>query len=287
MVPGFATLIIFNYVPMYGLLLAFKDLGMRKSIVSAPWAANFGMAHFIELFSDGHFYVVLWNTIVLNVYSFAVSFPFVIFLALMLNEVKLIAFKRAMQTFVYLPNFINWVVFGGLVTLFLSPQDGPLGGIIKAIWGKDVYFLQDNHYFRTVLVLSGLIKGAGFSTIVYLAGLAGVNPELYESAIIDGANRFHLNWYINLPRILPTIAVLFILNMAQLFSSNFEQVYNLYNPTVWDTGDVISTYLYRRGLLEGHYEFSTAMGLVFGLISLVSIIYTNRFVRKMNVTGIF
>jgi putative aldouronate transport system permease protein len=245
------------------------------------------MAHFIELFRDSHFYVVLVNTVIINILTFCFSFPFIIFLALMLNEIKLQAFKRTMQTFVYLPNFINWVVFGGLITLFLSPQDGPIGGVVRAIWGRDIYFLQDNRYFRGVLVASSLVKNAGFSTIVYLAGLAGVNPELYESAIIDGANRFHLNWHINLPRIKPTIAVLFILNMAQMFSSNFDQVFNLYNPTVWDTGDVISTYLYRRGLLECHFEFSTAMGLLFGLVSLLLIIYTNKIVRKMNVTGIF
>lgn len=281
--PGLVCLILFSYVPMYGLLLAFKDLKMGRGILGSPWV---GLKWFIELLSDEYFYKVLYNTIIINVMSFIVGFPFVILLALLLNDVRLSGYKRTMQTFIYLPHFISWVVFGGLVTIILSPSEGPVNLVIEMLGGKPIYFITDSRYFRWVLVLANLIKSAGFSTIVYLAGLAGVNPELYESAMIDGANRFHLNWHINIPRILPSIAVLLILNVAGLFNSNFDQVFNLYNARVYDVGDVISTYLYRTGLLEGKYEMSTALGLIFSIIGLITVIFTNRFIKKMNVTGI-
>lgn len=285
-VPGLIALIVFSYGPMYGILLAFKDFKMSKGIIGSPWV---GLEHFNNLFNDPYFKRVVSNTVIINLMGISISFPFVIFLALMLNDLKHNGFKRTMQTFVYLPNFISWVVYGGLITIFLSPSEGVIKYIVK-FFGVDnpesVNLLFNNNAFRWVLVFSGLIKGAGFSTIVYLAGLAGVNPELYESAKIDGANRFHLNWYINLPRILPSIAVLFILSIAGIFGSNFDQVFNLYNARVYESGDVISTYLYRTGLLEGKYEKATALGLLFSLVGLATVLITNSIIKRLNVTGI-
>ena len=282
--PGLVHTIIFKYSPMYGILVAFKDYKMSRGILGSPWA---GLRHFAELFGDPYFYKVLWNTLIINIYNIGFSFIFVILLALMLNEIRIGSLKKIFQTFVYLPNFLSWVVFSGLVITFLSPNEGPLNRIIASLGQEPIYFLVKPQLFRGILVISGIIKGAGFATIIYLAAIAGVNPELYECAYLDGANRLKMMWYITLPRIKPTIAVLLILSLSGLFSSNFEQVYLLYNPAVWDTGDVISTYLYRSGLLSGKFEMATALGLVFNLVGLFLILISNKFIEKMNVMGIF
>ncbi|NJD02733.1 MAG: sugar ABC transporter permease [Ruminiclostridium sp.] len=283
--PGFVHTIIFKYFPMYGILAAFKDLKISRGVLGSPWV---GFKHFTEIFWDPYFYKVLWNTVIINIYNIGFSFAFIILLALMLNEIRVGFLKRIFQTFVYLPNFLSWVVFSGLVITFLSPSDGPLNRIIASLGQEPIYFLVKTQYFRAILVISGIVKGAGFATIIYLAAIAGINPELYECAYLDGANRLKMMWYITLPRIKPTIAVLLILSFSGIFSSssNFEQIFLLYNPAVWDTGDVISTYLYRSGLLNGQYEMATALGLIFNLAGLFMILVTNKLVEKMNVMGI-
>ncbi|MFD0715839.1 ABC transporter permease [Paenibacillus sp. GCM10027626] len=282
--PGFVYTFVFHYIPIYGITIAFKKFRMSKGILGSPWV---GFDNFIVLLQDKYFYKVLWNTVLLNVYGLVFGFTFIIFLALMLNEIKIMALKRLFQTFVYLPNFISWVVFAGLISIFLSPAEGPVNFIISKLGFEKIYFLTNNDWFRTVLVSTGIVKTAGFGTIVYLASMAGINPELYESAMVDGANRLRMMWHITLPRIRPTIAVMLILQVANMFNSNFEQVYNLYNPLVMDSGDVLSTYLYRTGLLESKFEMATALGLIFSLIGLVLIIVTNKIIKKMDVTGIF
>lgn len=282
--PGFVYTFIFHYIPLYGITIAFKDFRISKGILGSPWV---GFEHFQELLQDDYFYKVLWNTVILNVYGLVFGFTFIIFLALMMNEIRITLLKRVFQTFVYLPHFISWVVFAGLISIFLSPSEGPINAIINRLGHEKIYFLNSNEWFRTVLVASGIIKTAGFGTIIYLASMAGINPELYESAMVDGAHRLRMMWHITLPRIRPTIAVMLILQVAGLFHSNFEQVYNLYNPLVMESGDVLSTYLYRVGLLESSFEMATALGLVFSLIGLILIIVTNKIVKKMDVTGIF
>lgn len=282
--PGFVYTFIFHYIPIYGITIAFKDFRISKGILGSPWV---GFEHFKELLQDDYFYKVLWNTVILNFYGLVFGFTFIIFLALMMNEIKITLLKRLFQTFVYLPHFISWVVFAGLISIFLSPSEGPINYIISQFGHEKIYFLNSNEWFRTVLVSSGIVKTAGFGTIIYLASMAGINPELYESAMVDGANRLRMMWHITLPRIRPTIAVMLILQVAGLFNSNFEQVYNLYNPLVMESGDVLSTYLYRVGLLESSFEMATALGLIFSVIGLILIIITNKIVKKMDVTGIF
>jgi len=277
-------IIVFYYSPMYGLLIVFKNYKFSKGILGSPWV---GFDNFRVIFQEKEFYKVLLNTIYINLVNITFGFAFVIFLALMINEVKVGWIRRTIQTAVYLPHFISWVVYAGLVTLFLSPSDGVINKIIQAFGGEPVYFLISNQHFRWIIVISSLLKNAGYSTIIYLAALTGVNPELYECAIIDGAHRGHLLWYISLPRIKPTIAVLAIMNTTSLFSSNFEQVFNLYSPVVYETGDVLSTYIYRTGIMEGMFEQAAALGTIFSIIGLINIIITNKFVKKMDVTGIF
>jgi len=282
--PSVIYVFIFRYVPIYGLLIAFKDYSIRKGILGSPWV---GFKHFNILFTDPYFYKVLWNTIIINIYNITFGFIFTITLALFLNEIRISTFKKAFQTTVYMPNFLSWVVFSGLITMVLSPSGGILNKIISVLGGEEIYFLIEPKYFRAILVSSSIIKSAGFGTIIYLAAIAGINTELYDAAIIDGAHRGQLMRYITFQRIKPTIAVLLILSVAGIFGSNFEQVYTLYSPLVYDTGDVLSTYLYRTGLIDGRFEMATAIGLVFNIIGLILIITTNKFIEKMNVMGIF
>jgi len=285
--PGLCFLIVFSYAPIYGIQMAFKDLNMGAGIWKSPWATPI-FKYFIKFLSDPYFYTVLRNTLILNAMNIVFGMSFIIFLSLMINEVRLKWVKNSVQTAVYLPYFLSWVIFAGIVRTFLSPQDGMINVLIVNIFkSKPIDFLTDNNLFRWVLVVSNVIKEAGYGTIIYLAGIAGVSPELYESATIDGANRYHMIRYITLPRIYPTIAVLLILQIASIFSANFDQVVNLYNPLVYPSGDVLSTYIYRTGLGSNEFEKSTALSLLFSCISLPLILIVDRFIRKLDVMGIF
>lgn len=283
-IPGIVFMTIFSYFPIYGLTLAFKELNYKKGILGSPWV---GFENFKSLFQDSQFWDVLGNTVVINIYNIIFGFTFIIFLALMLNEIKSPLVKRVTQTCVYLPYFISWVIFAGLVMTFLSTEKGFVNDLIVAFGGEKINFLGTPEYFRAVLVITNVIKTAGYNTIIYLAAMSSVNPDLYESAQLDGANRFHMMIHVTLPRILPTVAVLLILQVASLFSSNFDQVFNLYSPMVYETGDVISTYMYRVGLQGSNFEQGTAMGLILNLFNLAAIFVANKFIKKMDVMGIF
>ena len=215
------------------------------------------------------------------------------YLALMINEIRLRRLKPVVQTFVYLPYFLSWVIFAGLVQVFLEfPSSADVGGVvnqvIQAMGGEAIDFMKRPEMFRGILVITNIIKTAGYSTIIYLAAVAGVDPALYEAASIDGANRCDMLFHITIPRILPSVAVMFLLSISQLFLSNFDQVYNLYNNFVLNTGDVLSTYIYRISLGGGgEFELSTAANLLLNVMGLIALVVTNRFVKKLDVMGIF
>jgi len=282
-IPGFVYLFIFRYIPIYGITIAFKKFSIAKGIWNSPWV---GLKNFKVVFQDAAFYKVIRNTVIINIYNIVFGTITVVFLALMLNELRNQTFKRIVQTIVYLPNFISWIVFSGMILIFLSPNEGLVNKVITIFGGDTIYFLIKKEYFRSILVIASILKTAGFGTILYLASLAGIDPGLYESAVIDGANRKDMIFHITLPRLYPTIAVVTILSVVNLFGSNFELVFTLYNPIVYDTGDVLSTYLYRLGMLDAEFEQSTALGLIFSCIGLISIFVTNKAVTKLNVTGI-
>jgi putative aldouronate transport system permease protein len=283
--PAVLYTFIFKYVPMYGLLIAFKDYKIRTGILRSPWV---GLENFRVIIQDAYFYKVLTNTLLINAYNLVFGFTFIIFLALMINELRSGWLKRAVQTVVYLPHFVSWVVFAGLVMVALEPtKEGIVNGVITRFGHEPIHFLVRRELFRGILVASQTVKEAGFATIIFLAALASVNPELMESAVMDGAHRGHMIWHIYLPRIVPTIAVLLILQVARMFTSNFDQVWNLYNPAVYETGDVLSTYLYRSGLLQGQFEMATALGLIFALVGFLTVVITNKIISRMNVMGIF
>jgi len=293
-IPGLISLILFNYKPMYGVLLAFKSFNMRLGIWKSPWV---GLQNFQNMFADPVFIQAFRNTVIINLYNIIFGFAFNIFLALMINEMKFRRVKSVVQTFVYLPYFLSWVIFSGIVMVFLSsPAGADPGGLINQLiasfGGTPVDFLKRPELFRGILVITNIIKTAGYSTIIYLAAIAGVSPSLYESAAIDGANRRHMLLYITLPRILPSITVMFILSLAGLFVANFDQVYNLYSNFVLSTGDVISTYTYRislgsTGAIGGKFEVATAMNFLLNTMGLVVVLAANRFVKKLDVMGIF
>ncbi|MEG2020335.1 MAG: ABC transporter permease subunit [Oscillospiraceae bacterium] len=285
--PGLISMLVFNYGPMYGIQLAFKDYSPGLGVWGSPWA---GLKHFREMFADEVFWIAFKNTVIINLYTLIFGFTFNVFLALMINEIRLKKFKSVVQTFVYLPYFLSWVIFSGLVIIFLSTADsgGLVNGIITSLGGHEIDFMKRPELFRGIVVITNIIKTAGYSTIIYLAAISGVSPTLYESAQIDGANRFDLLIHITLPRILPSIAVMFILQVAGLFVSNFDQIYNLYNPYVLSTGDVLSTYIYRNSLGGGgNFEVSTAMNFILNSFGMIVVLITNKFVEKLDVMGIF
>lgn len=289
--PGFVCMCVFNYAPMYGIQLAFKDYSPRAGIWGSEWI---GMDNFVRMFKDPNFIRAFKNTISINLKSLVFGFTFNVFLALMINEMKLRRVKPIVQTCVYLPYFLSWVIFAGLVQVFLEyPSSADLGGVVNQVigtlGGEPIDFLKSPELFQTILVITNVIKTAGYSTIVYLASLSGIDPALYESAQIDGANRFDMLFNITIPRILPSIMIQFILQVSSLFSSNFDQVYNLYNNYVISTGDVLSTYIYRISLGGGgtDFELSTAMNLILNVMGLIVVVGTNKFVEKLDVQGIF
>lgn len=290
-VPGLIFMIVFNYGPMYGIQLAFKDYKMNLGVWGSPWV---GLKHFREMFADPVFIQAFKNTVLINIYNLLFGFTFNVFLALMINEIQFRRLKSMVQTAVYLPYFLSWVIFAGLVQVFLAaPIPGDVGGAINqmlaAMGFETVDFLKRPELFRGILVITNIIKTAGYSTIIYLAAIAGVSPSLYESAAIDGANRKDMLIHITIPRILPSVAVMFILSVSQIFVSNFDQVYNLYNNFVLSTGDVLSTYIYRISLGGGgaQFELSTAANFLLNTMGLIAVVFTNKFVEKLDVMGIF
>lgn len=289
--PGLIFMIVFDYGPMYGIQLAFKDYKPGKGIWASPWI---GLNNFRTMVADANFWRAFKNTVIINAYNILFGSVFTIFLALMINEMRMKKLKSAVQTATYLPYFLSWVIFAGLVQVFLEAPSsgGSTGGVINQIlvfFGREpINFMMRPEMFRAIVVITNIIKSSGYGTIVYLASMATINPSLYEAAKMDGANRFNMMLHITIPAILPTIVIMLILNLASLFSSNFDQIYNLYNNYVLSTGDVLSTYIYRISIGGGtDFELSTAINLVLQLMGLIVVTVTNKFVSKLDVMGIF
>lgn len=283
MLPGLLFYLIFEYLPMYGVLIAFKDYKPRLGIMGSPWA---GFKHFIQFFDSYYFWRIIMNTVVLHLYGTIFSFPVPIILALMLNEVKNKYFKKTIQTITYMPHFISTVVIIGLVVDFLSTK-GLINSIITAFGGQSVHFMLKPEWFRTIYISSGIWKDAGWGTIVYLAALAAIDVEQYEAAIVDGANRWKRMLHITLPGIAPTIIILLILNLGHLMSVGFEKTLLMQNPLNMETADVIQTYVYRQGLIEFNYSFSTAVSLFNSAINFTLIIIVNKISRKVTESSLW
>ena len=268
---------MFHYMPMYGALIAFKDFRPSLGVWKSPWA---GFKHFKAFFESYYFSRLIKNTLALSIYSLIFGFPAPIILALLLNELRIGWYKRIVQTITYIPHFISLVIICGIIVNFVK-MDGVVSAIVKQISGYDGNLLIEPGYFRPIYVISGIWQQIGWGSIIYLATLAGINFELYEAARIDGAGRWRQTWSITLPCLLPTITILLILQIGNLMNVGFEKVMLLYNPSIYDTADVISTFVYRQGILSAQYSFSSAVGLFNSVINCTLVILANQFSKKM------
>jgi putative aldouronate transport system permease protein len=282
-VPVIAFFVLFQYVPMYGALIAFKDYAPMRGFAESEWV---GLKHFIRFFSSIYFVRVVRNTIVLSVLQIIFAFPAPIILALLLNEVQNSKFKRTVQTITYLPHFVSLVVVAGLIRSF-SLSTGLFNDIIEFFGGARTPLLQQAGYFRPMYVASDIWQRVGWNSIIYLAALAGVDPQLYDAARIDGANRWKQMLNVTLPSIAPTIIILFILRLGRLLTIGFEKVILLYNPVVYEVADIISTYVYRVGLLQASWSYSTAIGLFNSVLNYLLLIAANQFSRRVSETSLW
>lgn len=276
--PGVLFMILFRYLPMGGLIIAFKEFSLRRGIWGSSWA---GLENFKFIFTQNpDFYQIVKNTLVINLLKLLFAFPMPIVLALMINEVKGRRLKKWIQTSVYLPYFVSWVVFGGIVIQFLSPGTGVVNQLIQAFGGQSIPFLQEEKYFKAIVVLTDIWKGAGWGTIMYLSALTGIDQEIYEAAKIDGAGRLQTIFNISIPGISDTIVVLLLLQIGAMMDVGFEQIYVLCKPILYSVGDVISTYVYRVGIGNAQFSMTAAVGLFQSVVGLILIIICNKICRK-------
>lgn len=284
LIPAAVYYLIFCYGPMYGATMAFKHFNPMLGIMKSPWA---GFGVFEKLFSMDKFYSVFWNTIRISFVRLIFGFPFPVIIALLLNELRHNRMKRAVQTAIYIPNFISWVVLGGILTSLLSMDSGIVNGVIKALGFKPIAFLTDDKVFVPTMVVSMIWKTFGWNTIIYLAAITGIDQQLYEAATVDGASRFQRLWHITLPCIRSIIVIILITRIGSLMQAGFEQIFVLYNPGVYGVSDIIDTYVYRMGLQEGKFELAAAVGLFKSVINFALLVMANRLARMAGEEGIY
>ena len=284
--PFMVFILVFNYFPIWGWLMAFQQFVPAKGIMGSRWI---GLANFAEAFSDPYFFNALKNTLLTSVLKITLGFVSAIFLALMLNEVRRIAFKRVVQTISYLPYFVSWVVAANIVYMALSPADGVINiALVKlGILHDPVSFLGEPKYFYGVVALSGVWKNVGWNAIIYLAAMTGIDPELYEAAAIDGAGRIRRIMAVTLPSIMPTIKILLVLNIGNLMNAGFEHVYLLSNPSNIDASRTLDVYIYTSALRTGRLSYGTALGVFNSTISITLIMVSNWISKKVDGYGIF
>lgn len=278
LLPVVAFYVIFSYVPMYGIVLAWKNYRHTMGILGSPWV---GWENFEVVFRNAGMIPAIRNTIVISLLKLVICFPAPIILALLLNEVTSRIFKRSAQTIVYLPNFISWVIIGGLVKTMFAIDDGLVNNILEAMGIGRINFLLDSKYFYFLLIGSELWKSTGWGTVIYIAAISGIDPTLYEAAKIDGCKRFGLVRFITFPCILPIIAVMLIMQISNIMNAGFDSVYNLYNKTVYGVADIIDTLVYRLGVSDGEIEQSTAVGLFKNVINFILLLTGNWLTKKM------
>lgn len=278
LIPAIILLIIFAYQPMYGIIIAFKKYSFRKGILGSPWV---GFDNFETLFAMDQFLAAFKNTIVVNFLKLLFGFPASIILAIMINAVKNKIFKNTIQTIVYLPHFVSWVVVSGLIFSLLDEQTGSLYRLLTA-FGMEVNVFSDGKQFLALLVISDIWKEVGWGAIIYLAALSGISSDYYEAAQLDGANKIQQFFHITLPQLMPTISIMLILRVGGLIGGGFDQIYNLYNTQVYDVADVLDTFTYRYGIGDGQFSLGTAVGLFQNVINIVLLLSANRFVEFIN-----
>lgn len=282
-IPVISFYLIFKYAPMGGLIIAFKDYNLFDGVVNSRWV---GFDNFHKLFDSPNSVNIIRNTLLLSVLQIVAGFPFPIMLAILLNEARSMLFKKTVQTLVYLPHFYSWIIVGGIIVSIFGIEGSWLNHWIAKLNGESYPFLYNIPSWIAIFVGSGVWKEMGFSAIIYMAAMSTIDPSLYESASIDGANKWRRILHITIPGILPTIALIFILSMGRIMEVGFDQVYVLQNPAVKDIADVISTYIYRVGLQGAQFSLTTAMGMFESVVALILIVMVNAIARRFN-QGLF
>jgi len=268
--PALLLLLLFSYAPMPGIVMAFQDYKPWLGFANSEWV---GIRHFTTIFTLGKPVQVILNTLVISVYKMVFGLLVPVLFAVLLNEIRRMWLKRSIQTLVYLPHFLSWVILGGILIDLLSVEGGLVNQTLHALFGwRPIFFLGDGDWFRFSVIVSDIWKEFGFSTIIFLAALSSINPEMYEAALIDGANRFKMAIHITLPSMTAIVIVVATLSLGNVLNANFDQIFNLYNPLVMDKGDIIDTYVYREGLLGAKFSFSAAVGLFKSVVGLVLIL---------------
>ncbi|MEK4462399.1 ABC transporter permease subunit [Paenibacillus sp. FSL H8-0315] len=266
--PALIVIIIFSYIPMAGLVIAFQNFSPISGFKNMNWT---GLENFRYLFELPGFGQVVWNTVFISVMKIIAGLTVPVIAALLLNEVRVNGFKRSIQTIIYMPHFFSWVILGGIIVDVLSPSSGIVNMLLKALGMQPIQFLADNSWFPYVLVITDQWKEFGFGTIIYLAALTSIDSSLYEAAVIDGAGRRKQTWHITLPGIRPIMILMLTLSLGNVLNGGFDQVFNLYNPLVYESGDILDTMIYRIGLQDAQYSVSTALGLIKSVVSFVFI----------------
>lgn len=279
LIPTFLYVAIFCYRPMYGILMAFKDFSIGQSIWEAPWV---GLEHFERLFNMPQFGDMVKNTLTISVYSLIAGFPIPLLFALIMNSITRDRYKRIVQTVTYAPHFISTVVIIGMLNVFLAPSTGIVNQVIKMMGGEPQFFMGNPDLFADMYVWSGVWQNMGYSSIIYLAALTGVNPELHEVAIVEGASKLKRIWYVDLPCILPTIVVLLIMQCGRLMTVGFDKAYLMQNPLNLSASEVLSTYVYKIGILNNQFSFSTAVDLFNCVINIILLIIVNTVCNKLS-----
>lgn len=284
LMPALLYFLVFHYLPMYGLQIAFKDFNAGLGIIGSPWV---GLKHFSRFVQSYSYWRLIRNTLGISIYSLVVGFPAPILLALVINEISNKKYKRLVQTITYMPHFISTVVMVSMIMIFLHPGYGIINSLIGLFGVKSINFIAQESMFKSIYVFSDVWQRAGWGSIIYLAALAGVDPSLHESAMIDGASRLKRIWHINLPGIKPTIVILFILNVGGLMTVGFEKVFLMQNPMNLGSSEIISTYIYKVGLLRAQYSFSAAVGLFNSVINFILLIGANFIAKRINEVSLF
>lgn len=280
-VPCVVFFLVFAYIPMTGLIVAFKNYSFTKGIFRSPWASNYGFKYFIDFFGYYDCGTIIRNTFASGFFKAILPFPFPILFALLMNEVGGNKFKRTVQTISYLPYFISWVIVSVMLFRILAPEDGIVNQLIGAAGGRtDTFFMMEDKYFYPILFLSLLWKNIGWSSIIYLAAISGIDPELYEAAKIDGAKKLRQIWHITLAGLKPTMGILFILALGGIVSTGFEQNFLLRTPGNMHLADILDTFVLKQGFERGEYSYATAIGMMQGLTGLIMVITANKLSRR-------
>jgi len=284
LIPALLFYIIFHYLPMAGLLIAFKEYSPWKGIAASDWV---GFKYFVEFFQSPYAWRVIRNTLTISLSSLILGFPMPIILALLLNELRGKTFKKSVQTISYIPHFISTVVIVGMVINFLNPDTGILNTIIKEFGFEPNYFLTNPNYFVSIYVLMEIWRQTGYNSIIYISAITSISEDLYEAATVDGANRWKQFVHITLPSLVPTIVIMLLVRLGSILNIGYEAIILLYNPSTYERADIISTYVYRTGIMESRFDYATAIGLINSVVACILVIFANKMSNKLTETGLW